>query len=50
MKFNLHCKFPNWMLPILWIAAPLTSFFLALYGSFKFYIACIKSFLIQDAI
>lgn len=45
MKFNLHCKFPNWMFPILWIVAPLTSFFLALYVSFKLYIAWIKKIL-----
>ena len=43
MKFNLHCKFPKWMFPILWVVAPLTSFFLALYVSFKFYFVCIKS-------
>lgn len=45
MKFNLHCKFPKWMFPILWVVAPLTSFFLALYVSFKFYFVWIKKIL-----
>lgn len=45
MKFNLHCKFPKWMFPILWVVAPLTSLFLALYVSFKFYFVWIKKIL-----